>query len=179
MTIGGPNRALRFGPLASKASIYRRSAMTLLKALKADHEKAKALLHKILDAEEGKERKSLFAEFAEELTAHSRAEEKVLYAGLKKTEEGKDQALEGAVEHDVADRLIEDLKKNSNTQSDEWSARCGVLQELLEHHIEEEEDEMFKTARKLFDAKALEKMGDEFLAEKTRLAIDTKESAAA
>jgi hemerythrin superfamily protein len=153
--------------------------MTLLKALKTDHEKAKALLDKILEVEDGRERKSLFAQFAGELTAHSRAEEKVLYARLKKTEEGKDEALEGAVEHQIVDRLIEDLKKNSNTQSDEWSARCGVVQELLEHHIEEEEDEMFKTARKLFDGKALEKMGDEFLAEKTRLGIDAKESAAA
>jgi hemerythrin superfamily protein len=121
--------------------------MTLLKALKADHEKAKALLANTLDAEDGRERKSLFAQFADELTAHSRAEESVLYARLKKTEEGKDEALERAVEHQVVDRLIEDLKKNSSTQSDEWSARCGVLQELLEHHIEEEEDEMFKIAR--------------------------------
>jgi len=153
--------------------------MTLLKALKADHEKAKALLDKILEAEDGTERKSLFAQFAEELTAHSRAEEKVLYARLKKAEEGKDEALEGAVEHQIVDRLIEDLKKNSNTKSDEWSARCGVLQELLEHHIEEEEDEMFKTARKLFDAKSLEKMGEEFLAEKAKFGTDAKESAAA
>jgi len=49
----------------------------------------------------------------------------------------------------------------------------------LEHHIEEEEDETFETARKLFDTKALEKMGDEFLAEKAKLGIDTKEPAAA
>ena len=68
---------------------------------------------------------------------------------------------------------------HSNTKSDEWSARCGVLQELLEHHIEEEEDEMFKTARKLFDAKSLEKMGEEFLAEKAKFGTDAKESAAA
>jgi hypothetical protein len=52
-------------------------------------------------------------------------------------------------------------------------------QELLEHHIEEEEDEMFKIARTLFDAKALERMGEEFLAEKAKLGIDPKESAAA
>src|SRR6185312_15742625 len=98
---------------------YRRSAMTLLKALKADHEKAKALLANTLDAQDGSERKNLFAQFTDELTAHSRAEESVLYARLKKTEEGKDEALEGAVEHQVVDRLMEDLKKNSSTQSDE------------------------------------------------------------
>jgi hemerythrin superfamily protein len=153
--------------------------MTILKALKTDHENAKALLVNILDAKDGKERKRLFGQFADELTAHSRAEEKVLYARLKKTDEGKDEALEGAVEHQIVDRLIEDLKKNSSTQSDEWSARCGVLQELLEHHIEEEQDEMFKTARKLFDAKALEKMGEEFVAEKSKLGIATIASAAA
>jgi hemerythrin-like domain-containing protein len=99
--------------------------------------------------------------------------------GSRRPKKAKDEALEGAVEHQIVDRLIEDLKKNSNTKSDEWSARCGVLQELLEHHIEEEEGETFKIARKLFDAKALEKMGEEFLAEKTKLGIDMKESAAA
>ena len=153
--------------------------MTLLDLLKTDHVNAKALLVDILDARDTKARKALFGEFAKELTAHSRAEEKVLYARLEKHDEGKDEALEGAVEHQVVDRLIEDLTKEPRTESDEWTARCTVLQELLEHHIEEEQSEMFKTARKLFDAKMLEKMGDEFLAEKAKHGIVVKKAVAA
>jgi hemerythrin superfamily protein len=145
--------------------------MSILNDLHTDHENAKAALTKILRATDSKDRKKIFTRFADELTAHSRAEEKVFYTRLRKTEEGKDQALEGTVEHHVVDRLIEDMKKNSNAMSDDWSAQCRVLKELLEHHIKEEEGDMFKTARKTFDAKLLEKMGEEFLAAKEKLGI--------
>jgi hemerythrin-like domain-containing protein len=85
-----------------------------------------------------------------------------------KNDAGKDEALEGTVEHQIVDRLIADLTAEPGTLLDEWSARCGVLQELLEHHIEEEESEMFDTARSLFDAKALARMGDELATEKLK-----------
>jgi hemerythrin superfamily protein len=142
--------------------------MSLLEALKADHDEARDLLIDILEAEDAGLRKTLFGRFAAALTAHSRAEENVLYARLTKHEESKDQALEGTVEHQIVDRLIADLKAQPNTRSDEWTARCGVLQELLEHHIEEEETEMFETARELFDAEALDRMGEELAAEKSK-----------
>jgi hemerythrin superfamily protein len=142
--------------------------MTLLEALKADHDKARDLLADILDAADAGTRRKLFAEFAAALTAHSRAEESVLYARLMKSEEGKDAALEGTVDHQIVDRLIADLTAQPDTRADEWTARCVVLQELLEHHIEEEESEVFETAGKLFDAEALDRMGDELAAEKSR-----------
>jgi hemerythrin-like domain-containing protein len=94
----------------------------------------------------------------------------VLYRGMEKSEEGKDDALEGAVEHEVVDRLMEDLSRSRSIGSDKWTARCTVLQELLEHHIDEEEGEFFKIARKIFDREGLTKMGTAFTAEKTKLA---------
>jgi hemerythrin superfamily protein len=143
--------------------------MMILTALKADHDKVKKLLDTILTTEDAKKRGALFQRFKSELTPHSRAEEKVLYARLEQTEgEGKDEALEGSVEHEVVDRLVEDLSDMGNPESDEWSARCQVLQELLEHHIEEEEGDLFKTARKLFDRQTLDKMGEEFAIEKRK-----------
>ena len=67
----------------------------------------------------------------------------------------------------------------SKPEAEKWTARCTVLQELLEHHIEEEERDFFKTARKLFDAAALEKMGKAFAAEKSKLLGVSVHSAAA
>ena len=93
----------------------------------------------------------LFKQLRTELTAHSRAEEKVLYRQMEKSEEGKDDALEDAVEHEVVDRLMEDLSRSRSVGSDKWTARCAVLQEPLEHHIDEEEGNCFKIARKIFD----------------------------
>ena len=94
----------------------------------------------------------------------------MLYRGMAKSEEGKDDALEGAVEHEVVDRLMEDLSRSRSIGSDKWTARCAVLQELLEHHIDEEEGEFFKIARKIFDREGLTKMGTAFTAAKTKIA---------
>jgi hemerythrin superfamily protein len=153
--------------------------MTILTALKTDHDKAKKLLTSILAAKDATKRRAMFQQFKTELTAHSRAEEKTLYARLEKTSEGKDEALEGTVEHQVVDRLLEDLSEMQSVEPDKWAARCRVLRELLEHHIEEEEGDFFKTARKLFDREALDKMGEEFAAEKRKYGIVTSEKVAA
>jgi hemerythrin-like domain-containing protein len=136
--------------------------MTILNALKADHDKFKGMLKDILVTKEGKKRGDLFAEFKTELTAHSRAEEKIFYRPLAKAQEGKTEVLEGTVEHEIVDRLLADLASARDPEAENWAARCTVLQELLEHHIEEEEDDFFKTARKLFDRAALEQMGEDF-----------------
>jgi hemerythrin-like domain-containing protein len=67
--------------------------------------------------------------------------------------------------------LVEDLSASRNFEADTWTARCTVLKELLEHHIEEEEDEMFKTARKQFNKQALDEMGKEFKKEKEKYSM--------
>jgi hemerythrin superfamily protein len=144
--------------------------MSILETLQTDHRQVRELLKTILSTADAKKRSGLFKQFRTELTAHSRAEEQVLYRGMEKSEEGKDDALEGAVEHEVVDRLMEDLSRSRSIGSDKWTARCTVLQELLEHHIDEEEGEFFKIARKIFDREGLTKMGTAFTAEKTKLA---------
>jgi hemerythrin-like domain-containing protein len=153
--------------------------MTILNALKTDHDDFKSMLKAILATKDGKKRGNLFAEFKTKVTAHSRAEEKIFYRRLEKTEEGKDEALEGTVEHEIVDRLLRDLASARQPEAETWTARCTVLQELLEHHIEEEEDDFFKTARKLFDRAALEQMGKDFAAEKSKVGASTHSTAAA
>jgi hemerythrin-like domain-containing protein len=144
--------------------------MTILETLQTDHRQVKVLLETILSTNDAIKRGDLFKQFRTELTAHSRAEEMVLYRRMEKSEEGKDDALEGAVEHEIVDRLMEDLSRSRSVGSDKWAARCTVLQELLEHHVDEEEGEFFKIARKIFDRETLAKMGTAFTAEKTKLA---------
>ena len=105
--------------------------MTILETLQTDHRQVKELLETVLSTDDAKKRSDLFKQFRTELTAHSRAEERVLYRGMEKSEEGKGDALEGAVEHEVVDRLMEDLSRSRSTGTDKWTARCTVLQELL------------------------------------------------
>ena len=163
---------------AHHSDLCGRLFMTVLDALKADHDEAKSLLKTILASKDGKKRAELFEQMKTKLTAHSRAEEKVFYRPLEKTEEGKTEALEGAVEHEVVDRLLADLAGSRQPEAEKWTARCAVLQELLEHHIEEEERDFFKIARKLFDRAVLEKMGKAFAAEKSKLDVAAHSAAA-
>jgi hypothetical protein len=75
--------------------------MTILETLQTDHRQVKVLLETILSTNHAKKRGDLFKQFRTELTAHSRVEEMVLYRRMEKSEEGKDDALEGAVEHEA------------------------------------------------------------------------------
>jgi hemerythrin-like domain-containing protein len=145
--------------------------MAILELLKADHAKVKALLEETLGTEDATVRNRLMKQIKTDLTAHSHAEEKVLYRRMEKSEDGKDEALEGDVEHELVLLLCEQLARSRSKASDPWTARCTVLKELVEHHVEEEEGEFFKTARKMFDRATLERMGTEFIREKTRLGV--------
>jgi hemerythrin-like domain-containing protein len=85
-------------------------------------------------------------------------EEKVLYPALKAHPEAKDIVLEGYQEHHVADLIVKEL--HALPRDDEkWGAKFKVLKESIEHHIKEEEDEMFRTARGLFSRDELQQMG--------------------
>ena len=96
--------------------------MSILETLQTDHRQVKELLKTILSTADAKKQSDLFKQFRTELTG--RAEEKVLYRGMEKSEEGKDDALEGAVEHEIVDRLMEDLSRSRSVGSDKWTARC-------------------------------------------------------
>jgi hypothetical protein len=92
------------------------------------------------------------------LTVHELIEEKVLYPALKAHPEAKDIVLEGYQEHHVADLIVKEL--HALPKDDEkWGAKFKVLKESIEHHIGEEEGEMFRTARGLFSRDELQQMG--------------------
>jgi hemerythrin superfamily protein len=137
--------------------------MALLEALKKDHDEVKQLLDKILDEEDGGKRKAMFDKMAAALLAHSHAEDKVFYSALKKEgEEEQEFALEGEEEHALVEQLLTGLKRARRVESRSWQARCKVLKDLIEHHVEEEESEFFAAARKDFDKSELETMGERF-----------------
>jgi hemerythrin-like domain-containing protein len=156
----------------------KQANMAILELLKADHVKVKTLVEETLGTEDAAQRNQLIKQIKTELTAHSHAEEKVLYRRMEKSEEGKDEALEGDVEHEIVLQLCDQLARSRAKGADSWTARCTVMKELIEHHVEEEEGEFFKTARKLFDAAMLERMGNEFVREKARLGVPMDAEAA-
>lgn len=96
-----------------------------------------------------------------ELQLHTQIEEQILYPAFKeagKKEEAK-MYYEAKEEHRAVDSLVLPDLLNTETGTLEFSGRVKVMKELLEHHIDEEESEMFPKVRELFDQQALEAMG--------------------
>lgn len=146
--------------------------MNILTALKNDHKELKQILSEIEGTTErtAKKRAALFAKFKEEIVAHARAEEKAVYDELLEVlkKDDRDTILEGYEEHHLVDKWVPEIVQLSPTE-ESWPAKCKVLKEMLEHHIEEEEDEIFSMIRDQFDAEALKTMGDRFEALKMQI----------
>jgi hemerythrin superfamily protein len=137
--------------------------MSILDLLKQDHKEVSDLLSEMSETTDRavKKRQELFAECKTALLAHSHAELELFYKPLLKDGEDPDSLLEAEVEHQVVERLLEDI--SATEPSDEkWLAKVTVLQELVEHHVKEEESEIFKAARKAYDKTQLDEMGARF-----------------
>jgi len=134
--------------------------MDAFELLKQDHEKVAGILDKLEPTTERgvKTRDELFAQLKQELDIHARIEEEILYPVLKETKETEDITLEAYEEHNVVKTLLaqlEELPKDDET----WGAKLTVLRENVEHHVEEEEGEMFKKARKALSQEEIDELG--------------------
>jgi hypothetical protein len=134
--------------------------MDALTLLKNDHEMVKKMLAEGEETTERAEktRTELFARLKGELEIHERIEEEVLYPALRDHPKSKDIALEGYEEHHVVDEILAELEMTP-VSDETWGAKFKVAKENLEHHIEEEEGDMFKKARQIFSTDELERMG--------------------
>jgi hemerythrin-like domain-containing protein len=105
-----------------------------------------------------KTRAELFATIKGELTIHEVIEEEIFYPALKDHPKAKDIVLEGYQEHHVVDLLMGELE-DLDVSDETWGPKALVMKENIEHHIEEEEGEMFPKARQVFDRQELEELG--------------------
>jgi hemerythrin superfamily protein len=137
--------------------------MNAIELLKADHEKVKSLF-KEAEAAEGNNWE-LFEKIREELDVHTHIEEEILYPRIKKVEELTDIVLEGVEEHHQAKVVMREIAALSK-ESDKFEPKLMVLMENVEHHIKEEEEEMFPKIEKLIAEEELEELGRQLAAEK-------------
>src|SRR3954467_6743330 len=132
--------------------------MDALDLIKQDHKRLKKLLEETLEAE-GAEREHRMNHLRTELVAHERMEEEVLYPRLRDEKKARESVLEGYEEHHVADVILDELL-DVPPETDMWKAKVKVLTENVEHHMEEEENELFKKARAVLDRNELERLGE-------------------
>jgi hemerythrin superfamily protein len=135
--------------------------MNVFEVLKQDHQKAREIFSKIAATSNGakKTREQLFQQLKRELLAHAHAEEKHFYPMLKNKEQVGDMIKEGISEHHEVEKKLKDIEKMS-METDEWLSSLKELQESVEHHVEEEEGEIFPKAQKILEAKQVDELGD-------------------
>jgi len=140
-------------------------ALTLLKQ---DHRKVDELLKEAnaLGPGAAASRQKLFKAIDQELTIHSKIEEMVFYPALKakakaeKEEDAKQEVLEAYEEHGNVAAMLKKLEA-TEPKDETYAAKLQVLSELVKHHVHEEEHEMFKQAKDLFDKAELEELGQQ------------------
>ncbi|WP_223643159.1 hemerythrin domain-containing protein [Corallococcus sp. EGB] len=133
--------------------------MNALELIKQQHEEVAGLFKKYekLAEHADAERQELFEQIADRLGAHAKIEEDYFYPALKK-EDTEDDLREAVEEHLSVKRLIADLLE-MDASDEEFDAKMKVLQEQVEHHVEEEEGDLFKAARKLLSKDQLDDLG--------------------
>jgi Hemerythrin HHE cation binding domain len=145
--------------------------MDAIALLKADHDKMRDLLTQLESTTERgvKTRQELFATIKGELTLHEVIEEEIFYPELKANPKSEDTVLEAFEEHHVVDLLMGELEA-LDVSDETWGAKALVMKENVEHHMEEEEGEMFRQARQAFERDELEDLGRRMEARKQQAA---------
>jgi hemerythrin superfamily protein len=140
--------------------------MDAVELLKQDHQKVKQLLTEAKETEDRKEQRQLFKEIKNELDTHARIEESIFYPAVAGHEELKETILESIEEHKQVKTLLREMSRLGST-SEKFKAKLKVLADNVEHHAEEEEEQvLFPKVRKLMNSSQLEELGEELEAAK-------------
>jgi len=134
--------------------------MNAITLLETEHKHMRKLLDELDSTTDRgfKIRSELFATIKGELTLHEAIEEEIFYPELKAHPKAVDIVLEGYEEHHVVDLLMAELER-LDVRDESWGAKASVMKENVEHHMEEEEGDMFLKARQVFDKAELEDLG--------------------
>lgn len=139
-----------------------------LAMLKADHDKVKKMFKEFekLNSDETEEKAQLVKQACAELKIHTQLENEIVYPAVREAIDDDDLMDEALVEHEAAEELISQLEQ-MQPGDEMYDAKFTVLGEYVNHHIAEEQKEMFPAAKKAkIDLAAL---GEQMLARKQEL----------
>ena len=128
--------------------------------LRQQHDEAKELFEQFEDTDDPGEQQRIAREAIRALLAHTAIEEEIFYPAIRDAgEEIEDDVLEGLEEHHVVEILLDELEGMS-PDDERFEAKFTVISELVEHHVEEEEDELFPEVRDALGEERLEELGE-------------------
>ena len=133
--------------------------------LHRDHQEVERLFSELERSRRGNKRSELIAKLQQELETHARIEEDIFYPALESRRDAAEHVREARQEHEVVKGLLRDVAAMDPDDA-ETEAKLKVLRDNVEHHVEEEEGQLFPAAEGLGEQR-LEQLGDE-LAERKR-----------
>lgn len=157
--------------------------MDAIELLKSQHRQVEQLFSKI-EGSEGEEMAALFFQLADAFLVHSHLEEEIFYPAAFE-ERTEDELREAVEEHLQAKRLIADML-DLDWSDEQWTAKCSVLKEDIQHHVKEEENTLFPMVQEGMTKKRLAELGGQMSAraqelksegEPRRLVFDETEEA--
>ncbi|OCC22663.1 hemerythrin HHE cation-binding protein [Croceicoccus estronivorus] len=139
----------------------------IFKSLKEDHDRHRKMLEQLGDTSgDSEERHATFKAFKEEVSAHAAAEEQSLYSTMLECPELTEKGRHSVAEHKEIDDFIEELE-DTDMSSPGWAATFKKMRHRYEHHIDEEETEIFPAAQKVLSGKVTKEISGEFNERKT------------
>lgn len=153
------------------ATASKKKPADAISMLKEDHEKVRGLLKQLESAKAPRRREELLAKVDEEVRIHSTIEEEIFYPAFREAarkKEDRELFFEALEEHHVVDLVMPEAKE-TQPDGDQFAAKAKVLKELIEHHADEEEKEMFPKAKKLMDREELLDLGERLKQRKSEL----------
>ena len=148
----------------------------ILDLIATDHREVEQIFVQIESASNLEQLYRHFNQLYKEVNLHARAEELVFYPRLREYEDTDEMLEEAESEHDEAAALLEEIKALS-PDSAEFKEKVAELKEAILHHVQEEESEVFETARDCMDDQQLKQLGQEFQQVKTKFEDEIVEAA--
>ncbi|HET9530417.1 MAG TPA: hemerythrin domain-containing protein [Blastocatellia bacterium] len=134
--------------------------MNVLEFLKQDHKEAMNMMNQIETANAGgqKSKMELFNQLKSALTLHTKMEEQIFYPELENHQETRDLVREAYSEHQEVDDLLSEISGLSPTSGD-FADKIAELRDAVEHHVGEEENQMFPKVKQIIGQEQLNNMG--------------------
>lgn len=155
--------------MAATKKAAKKKPVDAIALLKQDHEKVLGLLES-LEKATGARRAKLLGQITKELEVHTTIEEEIFYPAYREAARKKDDQTmyyEAVQEHRVVESYLPAAAEGQNDE--DLKAKAKVLKELIEHHAEEEEKDMFPRARKTMEREELRELGARMEARKREL----------
>ncbi len=157
--------------MAKQAAAKLSGEHGILNTLAKEHGEVSALMMRIEATEDSADgastRQEVFEKMVVELLSHAHAEEREFYAVLERYPESQAKAKHSATEHHEIERLINEIDAIPYSSS-QWMTKFKTLKDTVEHHVQEEEHEIFDLAKEVISKDELKALDQRFLAEKER-----------